>query len=522
MSITSVLKSLKKRRNFAVSIFVFFVMIAVITSTILNYSKKEKLETLQLSSFAEKLMEVRETEYETINRLSDQQVLIELEKSKVMWSLAGKEEFSLSPEEIEKIEKRHKKKLPKRFKDNPAFQLFEQLNNLISPDAQVNPEELTSCDQSRLVYEKQLEKTPSIKELFHVDENNNFEAKLSRKCIAHVMNKFTPPSVGYADCGGTSGNPKISGAKPCATEKLVNLTYNSYMNVMDCLSLDPKFLVSKLEFESGFLNNSVNLNKFLGLGQLTRAGISEVNKQYEYYLQEVEKAAVSKPSCAVLMQHKSLLTRATEMSEQKCSMIGLPENPLRNFFYLTVLNKINLQKLEDAFNNNHVSEKLARLGIKNPDAEYFKTMLSLAALNIGVPTTVNIFVDYLDKRIEKKLSLTTDDFDFGYSRDSVNLARDYVMSSFIGPKDTTELKLEKAKKRKEFPRLWASSFTKPFPEHLALRANTYDGTSSSYSVLGFPGYMNLIAERNASLRMTFEKSDLDPNLCSDPNFLKIN
>lgn len=106
------------------------------------FSKKDiTVKTLQLSSFADKLEELRATEHETINRLTDQQLLRELEKTKSKWSQSGKDEFAVSPEQIEKIDNRQKKQLPKRFRDNPAFQVFEQLNYLLGQKAQTQTED---------------------------------------------------------------------------------------------------------------------------------------------------------------------------------------------------------------------------------------------------------------------------------------------------------------------------------------------------------------------------------------------
>lgn len=498
-------------------LFIFsFLAVVLIAFGFLFMEKNTDFQTLQLSSFAEKLKEVRATEYETINRLTDQQVLKELEKTKVKWTLNGREEYSVSPEEVEKIGKRHKKQLPKKFRDNPAFRFFEQINQMLNQKAQITPEDPAQCGP-----ERQVEFSPRVKELLFADSQNDFESKLAKKCVTHIMNHFGFPGIGYANCQSTTGNPKISGFKPCVTESLVDLTYNSYMNVADCLDVDPKFLISKIDFESGFLSSAVNRNQLSGLGQLNREAIAEVNHHFDEYIHQIEKAAPAKRSCANLLLAKDLLNRAVEGSEQRCSMIGLPENPLRNIFYMAVLNKINQQKIESLLVQRRMREKLEQLGLKNPDMHSFTGMLALAAASIGFSVTADIFTDYVDKRIANQLMLTAGDFDFGNSKNLVNEARDYVMSSFIGPKDTPAMKLEKAKKRKEFPRLWATSFTRTFPEHLAYQANTYDGKNITYSVLGFPGYLNLVAERNRAMRDVFENSGLDPNLCSDPDFLKL-
>lgn len=515
------LRSLKKRIKIPGSLFLAGVLGYCGLSSFFSETEKSKIPVRQLSSFSEKLSEVRDTEYETINRLTDQQVLKELEKNKHKWNQNSKDDYSVSPEEVEKIEKRHKKQLPKRFKGNPAFMLFDQLNNLIGQNAQTEIENPALCVANRHAYENQIEQFPIVKELSSLSDQGEFESDFSKKCVTHSMNQFTMPGIGYASCSTNFGNPKISGSKPCITENLVNLTYNSYMNVADCLSLSPKLWISKIEFESGFLINSVNQNQYSGLGQLNRAGVIEVNKQLDFYFQEIEKSATVKRSCANLLKFKSLLTRANDAGEMKCAMIGMPENPLRSIFYMAVLNKINMQKLEESFIQQRVGEKIKQLGLKNPNLDAFKEMLALAASSTGVPATMNIFLNYLNKRVENNLMLTDDDFDFTGSKNAVTVARSYVMSSFMGPKDSIQMKIEKAKKRKELPKLWALSYTRTFPEHLAFRANTYDGRSNTYSLLGFPGYLNLLAERNTDLRNVFTNSDLDPDQCTDPNFMKL-
>lgn len=72
-------------------------------------SKKNKYENIQLSSFAKNLNEVHKAEMVSINRLS-----------------------------VERVNNRNVKQLPKKFRSNPAFQLFIYIEELVSkPDAKI-------------------------------------------------------------------------------------------------------------------------------------------------------------------------------------------------------------------------------------------------------------------------------------------------------------------------------------------------------------------------------------------------
>lgn len=62
--------------------------------------EKNTVQTIQLSSFAENLAHVHGTESEAISRLS--------------------------------MVKKHKKELPRKFKDNPAFMVFQKIEDLVN------------------------------------------------------------------------------------------------------------------------------------------------------------------------------------------------------------------------------------------------------------------------------------------------------------------------------------------------------------------------------------------------------
>lgn len=496
-----------------------------------------------------------DTEFEAINKLSDEELLKVLEKPVVNPALANQEDYAIAPEAVEEIEERHTQLIAQSI-------LFANSRGIASVDDETTSnEDLTQCGQNRQYYEKQIVKSSKIKDL--LVKNSKSESKLSKKCITHIMKKFSVSNSRFANCQKAAGAAKTPGAKPCVTENLVNLTYNSYMDVTECLNLNPKLLMPKIGYESGFFINTLGYGQDGGLGQLTRPALAEVNNHIERYLAEITKAAPHKPSCARLLKYKTFFTKVPVGPEERCSVIGLPENPLKNILYMALLNRINMDQISGikyvagydylqnsnrelasvhnnisdelggAFKAYGIKQKLTQLGIKKPNMHFFKEVILLIGYNTGVHTAVNLLKNYLDKRIEKKLKLTLADFDFnntktikddftGEEKDVVSVARSYIMSSFVSPKEATNIKLDKAKRRKMLPKLWAEAFTKTFPEYLAYRANSYNGKSMDrYSIYGYPGYLNLVAERNKSIREEFKKSRLNPDLCSDPNFLRV-
>lgn len=511
---------------------------------------------LSFSAAADSTVE-SDTEFEVINKLSDEELLKALEKSAQNTAIAAQEDYAIEPEAVEEIEERHMQLIAQS----------EQLSNsrgiasVKDESDTVNHEDLIKCDQNRQFYEKQIVKSSKIKDL--LIKNSKSESKLSIKCITHIMKKFSVSNSRFANCPKAAGAAKTPGAKPCVTENLVNLTYNSYMDVTDCLNLNPKLLMPKIGYESGFFINTLGSGQDGGLGQLTRPAIAEVNNHIERYVGEITKAAAHKPSCARLMKYKSFFTKVPIGPEERCSVIGLPENPLKNILYMALLNRINMDQISGikyvagrdylqtnnrelasvnnnindvlggAFKTYNIKDKLIKLGIKNPNMHFFKEVILLIGYNTGVQTAVNLLKNYLDKRIEKNLKLSLTDFDFnntkttkdditGEIKDVVSVARSYIMSSFVSPKEASTVKLDKAKRRKLLPKLWSESYTKTFPEYLAFRANSYNGKSlDRYSIYGYPGYLNLVAERNKSIREEFRKSRLSPDLCSDPYFLKV-
>jgi hypothetical protein len=552
-------------------LFWFFVGLCVLRFG----SANSQTEVIQMSSVDEKVEEqqvdLSETNFNEIQSLSDDDLLRQLEENSTEMNNQTAEieaaadvdeavvqSYALNYEQLEEINDdiynpEAKPKVEYETISDDTFRIQYE-----------DPKDAKVCPAGRLYYEKLLTSPANSKALKALMSSATPENPVfSKKCILHVMNRAGLGRSNLAICSKAVGGVTRGGAKPCVTENLVNTTYNAYVDVMDCLNINPKFLFPKISQESGFLINAFGAGRDGGIGQFTQAAIEETNKVYDDYLKQMEIAAYSKASCARIMQYKSLLKKANHSSAQRCSMIGVPENPLRNIVYVGVFNRMQMDRFsgikynagqdlidrngqytpvtnteKDEFEGiakaNKYKESLEELGIKNPNMHFFKEMLTLAGYNMGSPTAIRLFSKYLELRKAAKKPLTDDDFDFNRERlkddvdgdqkkrSAIDIAKSYIMSSFIGKKDSAAVRRIKLNKRKQLPKVWATAYLKSFPEFLTLRANSYDGKQiTRYQIYGAPGYVSYIAEKNRNMRELSTNSGIDPNFCSDPNFLSL-
>ena len=517
----------------------------------LNCGDCDKVNVTSQSSLVDdsNAAEIAETNYHELQTMSDEMLLQKLESNQ---SQTSENPFALSPEQIELLEEET------NVTAGPNYQPISE--DSLKTEVE-NAKDSIVCPAPRLFYEKQITANAKLKELAATREVES--PALPRKCVIQVMNKMGLPKSNLGLCAKAAGGVRTGGAKPCISDSLVNLTYNSYVDVTECLNLNPKLFLPKISRESGFLINAYGSGKDGGIGQFTKSAIDAVNQDFQIYMAEIEKAAATKPSCGRIIKHKAMLTKAASGPEQRCSMIGMPENPLRNILYIGIFNKSHMDRFSGSkfiagqdffvrdsqmipvnnnasdefggiFKENKYKESLVQLGIQNPNMHLFKEALTLAGYNMGSPTAIRLFGKYLEKRKLAKKNLREVDFDFnkvrlakdeygdGKEKSVIDIARSYVMSSFISRKDSAAVKLAKLKKRRQLPKEWATSYLKSFPEYLAMNANNYDGKQiGKYDVYGAPGYVSYVADRNREFRTTFNNAGIDPNFCSDPEFLSI-
>lgn len=481
-------------------------------------------QSRQIASLRKSAQAIEETESRFLQGLSNKEVIKKLRDNRYQW-LLNREDYSSNIETVKLIQQKMQKKLPQKFAGNPVFRLFEELNE---KTASVQYEDRIACDSGRNFYDNQISQYPQIKGL--LTERTPSSDEFSQQCVLYSMHQFTVPKNNFAVCPASNGPAQVPGSKPCITPPLVNLTYNAFMDMTSCLGINPKHLMPKIDFESGYFLNAFGSEKEGGIGQLSRTALLDVNSQYDRYIQEIQKNTVNQKACERVMAYKDLLVKADVRPEQRCTVIGLPENPIRNIFYTVLLNRINRDRVAEQFATSKIKEKLEQAGIKNPDLGYFEEMISVAGYNTGVATALRLFETYLDARIEMNLPVTNRDFSFydqelivdldGLKRTAVEVARAYVLSSYIDPLDSDDKAELKAKRRKDFPRVWLAAARQSFPVYLTLKANSYTGQSlNAFSLYGYPGYLSLMAERNQQIRDLFSNSNLNPDSCTDGEFL---
>lgn len=461
----------------------------------------------------------------------------------------------------------------------------------IADEVAVNYEEVATCssgkNKNRGNIEAVIVKAAKQSALFAdaILERSQESKELPRKCVTHVMNKFGASPKSLARCpGGMNTAPQRGGSKPCISKNLVNLTYNHFTDVAECLNIDPKDLLPKLSNESGLLINTLGAGFDAGVGQLTQSAIEEVNKHYDRYFGEVEKGSIKKPSCLRVMQYKAYLKKAKDPLAFRCSFIAPPENPMKNIMYMAIYNRMNMDNLLGTkyiagetfidnngqmvqltntpsdrivggkFGINEIQAKFAQLGIADVNLGSLATMVAFNGYNTGPSTAFNMLNEYLTKRIAAKKSLTERDFDFhnpktatdidGKIKTVTEIARLFVRSAFIKQNDPDAK--NKVKRAKLLPEKIRKSHLLTFPEFLIYNQNNFDGSILNpsnlakveaisdpgakakerakyerFAVIGAPGYLSFLASKDTALRTAFENSGSDKFYCSNPNFLKI-
>ncbi len=465
------------------------------------------------------------------------------------------------------------------------YETSEKSSTLVSSDAPlVDYEDVKTCSVKKLAIEKIIKNNKKIADL-RFERSPEGESKLlPRHCVTHVMNQLNLGSSSFAQCpNGSDHLPLRGGVKPCVTQNLVNVTYNSLVDIAECLNIDPKNLLPKLAIESGLILNVLGVSNDAGVGQLTGGAISDINKNFSKYFDEMNKATIIKPACLRVMKYKSLLAKVSDDVNKRCSLIVPSENPIKNILYMAIFNRINMDRFSgikyiagnDYIDDNgdlilikntaadnllgdfkkfNILEKLEKLGLKDVNPHDFVSLMSLGSYNNGYDGMRTLLNSYLDKRIAINKSLTWKDFDFHnpelandpYTNEEKTvtaIARSYIKSPLKPKNDTTlEEKKINAKRVKELAQKVRNSHFLTFPEYLTYNHNNNFLSSnmnpeniakiksaknkvaeqakySEYRLPGAPGYLNFIAAKDVSLRSIFSTSSYGPDYCSNPNLL---
>jgi hypothetical protein len=426
--------------------------------------------------------------------------------------LAEKTNFVYSPEQLQRIENNF---------DKPPIQ---------TTASSTKYEDANSCGVNRLWAEKEISAHPDLTDLMKERVESNL---LPRSCVAYTMNNFNVGPQYLAQCPARGGLPRRGGSKACSTKKMVNLTYNSYVDVMDCFGFKPKNILPKLANESGMVLNTLGGGFDAGVAQMTITGINFVNAEYAQYIEKMQ--ASTKPACVRLMKHKKLLVQASELKKDRCEFISPGENPLRSFVYSAMLNKINETEMKKLFEQNNIEERIKKLGFKSVDIDSLIEVMAYMSYNAGSDIAFNAINTYVTKREANGLKLSASDFNFeqdrtaldmdGTTKDVHFIARAFAESPLKFPGEDAKTNAIKLKRAKLLPEKIRSAYKLSFPEHLIYKQNNFNEADqiigAGYRMLGAPGYINFLAKKNNDIKAAFNEFGAGADYCSNPNYLKI-
>ncbi len=395
------------------------------------------------------------------------------------------------------------------------------------PPPQTEYETIDSCGNSRLYFLKGLQALPTL----YTTERSSFaEAEFPSKCLLYIQKNFlfspAEPSSYFSYCASTTGSPKRGVRTHCVLKEYTQTVYNSYVDVMDCLDIPQKDLIPKLFLESGFHVNTLGKGFDGGVGQLTDSALSAIievknfssgpQKHFDYMLAQMRKSG--KSSCQRLLSQKNIFGPVTASASQRCSIIGLPENPLKNIFYTGLFYQYMLRiqtgitytagySLRSdgsrAFHDERASEdfsgyfatyniksRFKRLGLE-PNMNSLRQMMITSGYNAGVQSAFLFLKNYLEARELHKLPLTAQDFDF----------QNQDMSLFRTCGDAKEESQRQAK----LASVKAVAYKFSFPIYLRLVQKT-----------GAAGYLSFASGRGKKLN-----KELGEGVCTSPKYLQF-
>lgn len=395
----------------------------------------------------------------------------------------------------------------------------------------VSTEDTDSCGTDRLYYQNQFMK---INDLYRLPRQSQNSVDFPPVCIGYILKDFidaiAKPSSAYAYCHKAEGAPIRSRKKHCVTTEYVYSIYNSFVDVMDCLDIHDKDLIPKLFNESGFHVNTLGRGMDAGVGQLTYSAISSV-QEYGYFdgrditwldmfKEEISKS--DKESCKRLAAQPEIFKKVSDKPTNRCSLIGVPENPLKNILYTGIFyhyilkaqtgsrfrkgftyiessgNSVKIddknreQDFEGLFKEYNVKQKLKELGLENPNMQSLKQIMVTLGYNAGLETAVVFLNRYLTSRLKIKAKLTEDDFNF----------QKYFPSHL--KKKQSDPALEKQRLQKlQYAK--TAPYRLPFPQYLRM-----------VQKVGTPGYLSEVMVRKFQL-----DKELGDGLCTNATYLKF-
>lgn len=392
-------------------------------------------------------------------------------------------------------------------------------------------EDTDKCSKDRLYFQTSLKK---IDPLFLKRRSEKDGGEFPMSCVGYVMRKFIDASSRtsrfYSYCSKPVGAPVRNRKTHCVNEEYASSVYNSYIDVMDCLDIPQKDLLPKLYNESGFHINTLGGGLDAGVGQLTGPAIASVqqlavfdgkNKTWlEMFKEEINKS--DKPSCQRIAKISSLFNRVSINSDQRCVLISVPENPLKNILYTGIFYHYMLRsqtgsryfqgytyfpkgdtytrldhkakdlEMSGFFLEYKIKERIKELGIEQPNMQALKQMMITLGYNTGMSTAFIYLNQYLKARKANKLKLRETDFDF----------QKHFYAKLLRKSSNAE---DEKQRLKDLNNSKSAPFRLPFPIFLRMVQKS-----------GAPGYLSHVSQKLIQL-----DKEMGEGVCTTQNFLRF-
>jgi hypothetical protein len=210
-------------------------------------------------------------------------------------------------------------------------------------------------------------------------------------CIAAAHVSLAPTGY-YGYCPTSSGKPSRSHPRPCISPNYVGIVHEALVNVTSCLSYDSRLAFATFNLESALHLVAVGRALDVGVGQLTKIAIDEVNMNA---LPAAKRAALrsDNPSCQEILPN---MTEHSSHIDERCGFMSVPENPTRNIVYSILLLKRNLQIINNLWTRQKISLPAAI------DQDLLKGNLVKLAYNAGPAGLVSSLKAYADQMGDRK------------------------------------------------------------------------------------------------------------------------
>lgn len=250
---------------------------------------------------------------------------------------------------------------------------------------------------------------------------------IAETCIETAHLTLAPIGY-YGFCPTPMGKPERDQVRPCVSDRYVKAIHSALSDVADCLNYDPVLAFAAFNLESAMHLNAVGRATDVGIGQLTKSAIDEVNLNA---LNNAVRAAArsSKQSCARILPY---MTSHGASLEERCGFMNTPENPVRNLVFSILLKKNMRRTVENLWNRYALSVPA------EVNAERLKHLLAMLAYNAGPGGVMATLKAYLAQAPQP---LT--DHHFNFESTDADGFRTYLLNHFPSPDEPTRKRISK-------------------------------------------------------------------------------